>query len=43
MIFEHLKENELTQLFNHGSMTTKFHILNVHEGLGGHTKDGKCA
>ena len=24
-------------------MTTKFHILKVHEGLGGHAKDGRCA
>ena len=28
--------------FNNGSMTTQFHILNKQEGLGGHTKDGRC-
>ena len=25
--------------FNNGSMTTKFHILNEQEGLGGHAND----
>ena len=28
--------------FNNGSMTMKFHILYVHEGLGGHAKDGQA-
>ena len=31
------------KFFNNGSMTMKFHIINVHEGLGGHAKDGRCA
>ena len=30
-------------LFNNGSMTFTFHILNAHEGLGGHAKDERCA
>ena len=29
--------------FNNGSMAMKFHILNVHEGLGQHAKDERCA
>ena len=31
------------KFFNNGSMTTKCHILNVQEGLGGHAKHGRCA
>ena len=31
------------KLFNNGSMTTTFHILNVQEGVEGHAKDGRCA
>ena len=43
-----VKHLELTlgymgKFFNNGSMTTKFHILNVQEGLGRHAKDGRCA
>ena len=29
--------------FNNGYMTPKFLILNMQEGLGGHTKDRRCA
>ena len=32
----------MEKFFNNGSMTTKFHILNVHEWLGGHAKDWRC-
>ena len=32
----------MEKFFNNGSMTMKCHNLNVHEGLGGHTKDGRC-
>ena len=28
---------------NTGSMAIKFNIMNVHEGLGEHAKDGRCA
>ena len=43
-----VKHLELTlgymgKFFNKGVMTTKFHILNVQEGLGRHAKDGRCA
>ena len=43
-----VKHLELTlgymgEFFNNGSMTTKCHILNAQEGLGGHAKDGRCA
>ena len=31
------------KFFNDGSMTKKFHILKVQEGLGGHATDGRCA
>ena len=45
---EPVKHLELTlgymgTFFNNGSMTTKFHILNVQEGSGGHAKDERCA
>ena len=30
-------------IFNNGSVTMTFHFLTVHEGLGGHAKDGRCA
>ena len=33
----------MEKFFNNGSMTTKFHILNVQEELRGHAKDGRCA
>ena len=33
----------MEKFFTNGSMTTKCHILKVHEGLGGHAKDGRCA
>ena len=29
----------MVESFNNGSMTMTFHILNVHEGLGGHAKN----
>ena len=43
-----VKHLELTlgymeKFFNNGPMTMTFHILKVHEGLGGHAKDGRCA
>ena len=43
-----VKHLELTlgsmgKFFSNKNMTTKFQILNVQEGLGGHAKDGKCA
>ena len=43
-----VKHVELTlgymeKLFDNGSMTIKFHIMNGYEGLGGHAKDGRCA
>ena len=43
-----VKHLELTlgymgKFLNNGSMTTKFNILNLQEGLGGHAKDGRCA
>ena len=43
-----VKHVELTlgymkRFFNNGSMTMTFHILNAHEGLGGHAKDERCA
>ena len=31
------------KFYNNGSMTMKYHILKVYEGLGGHAEDGKCA
>ena len=42
-----VKHLELTlgymgKFFNKGVMTTKFHVLNVQEGLGGHAKDERC-
>ena len=30
----------MDNFFNNRSITMKFHILKVHEGLGGHAKDG---
>ena len=33
----------MENFFNNGSITLLFHILNVHEGLGEHAKDGRCA
>ena len=43
-----VKHLELTlrymeNFFKNGFMTMKFHILNVHEGLGTHAKYGRCA
>ena len=32
----------MENVFNNGSMTMTFHILNVHDGLGGLAKDGRC-
>ena len=31
------------KFFNDGSMTKKFQILKLQEGLGGHATDGRCA
>ena len=31
----------MDKFFNNGSMTMTFYILKVHEGLGGHAKDGR--
>ena len=33
----------IKKFFNNGSITIKFHILNVLRGLAGHAKDGRCA
>ena len=33
----------IEKLFDNGSITMIFHILNVPEGLGGHAKDMRCA
>ena len=32
----------MEKFFNNGTMTIKFHILNIHEWLG-HAKDERCA